>query len=45
MTVGPAEEVAIGLGDLADLTIAIYDDNREEALSLEIELGDLGVGV
>lgn len=44
MTVGSAEEAAIGLGDLADLTIAIYDDNREEALSLEIELGDLGVG-
>jgi hypothetical protein len=44
MTVGIAEEPAFGLGDLAELTIAIYDDNREEALSLEIELGDLGVG-
>jgi hypothetical protein len=33
-----------GLGELSDLTIAIYDDNDEEAQTLEIDLGDLGVG-
>jgi len=44
VTLAAAEKAAVGLGDLAELTIAIYDDNREEALSLEIELGDLGVG-
>jgi hypothetical protein len=44
MTLGLAEEAAIDLDDLGELTIAIYDDNSEEALSLEIELGDLGVG-
>lgn len=41
MTTGRELNEAFGL---AELTIAIYDDNSEEALSLEIELGDLGVG-
>lgn len=37
-------DLSAGLGELSDLTIAIYDDNDEEAQTLEIDLSDLGVG-
>jgi hypothetical protein len=37
-------DLSSGLGELSELTVAIYDDNDEEAQTLEIDLGDLGVG-
>jgi hypothetical protein len=32
-----------GLQELGELTVAIYDDNDDEARGLEVDLGDLGI--